>query len=260
MRWPDRSGMNPGIRSLSKPRNAMNGRSRPFEARPPDAASPRGSGGQARQPVGHPDPIIQLINITKALKYDEVERIRNLVERIAIKGDSKAAAKLIKRFAPAFYRQQLAPDLFLSREDDFQGEFLLGHKPDGREFGLGRQELVRHVFLSGQSGAGKTSLLKAIHKQAQERAVHSVYWDRKSDMDHLVREGFDAFWWPHLRINPLCPPSNLVNIFEWRNDASKAFSELHQFLARGSSLFMLGLDQLYKNFDVYSRWPNWDWF
>ena len=54
-------------------------------------------------------------------------------------------------------------------------------------------------------------------------------------------------------------PDSSVRLEEYRNDFVKAFCEIMQFWQRGMSIFLRGLDQLYREFDVYQRWPVWNW-
>ena len=91
------------------------------------------------------------------------------------------------------------------------------------------------------------------------RKLHTIHFDRKRDLEHAVTEGILSVHWKHFRTNPLCPPLTTVDIREFRNDFVKAFSELMQFWQRGMSIFLMGVDQLYRDFDVYDRWHVWDW-
>ena len=146
-----------------------------------------------------------------------------------------------------------------SRKTALDGEFLLGQTNSGQSFGLTREEVNRHVFISGQSGVGKSTLIDNLFRRGHELGVHCVHFDRKGDLEHLARDGVESYSWRHLRINPLCPPSTLVDISEYRNDFVKAFCELNQFMQRGTSLFMRGVDELYRAFGVYERWRSWEW-
>ena len=197
--------------------------------------------------------------MVQALKLSEVPKIANLVKRIAVKRDQRAAQKMVKRLASSFYEQQVTPNHFLSMETDLEGEILIGHTLNERAFGLNRDVLNRHTFISSQSGFGKSNLIKLLFYQAREKGIHAIHFDRKGDLEHAVRYGMDSISWRHFRRNPLCPPGTQVDIREWRNDFVKAFCELQQFWQRGLSLFLIGVDLLYKKFDVYRRWQEWDW-
>jgi hypothetical protein len=200
-----------------------------------------------------------LLAIVKELKLSEVPQLSAIVQKIAHKNDQHSAEKLVRRLSKAYYEQKISPNLFLSFEQNLEGEILLGHTDDGKPVGLNRQDLVRHTFISGQSGFGKSNLLKLMFLQAKEKGIHVVHIDRKGDLEHAVREGVDSIYWPDIKTNFLCPPDSDVNIYEYRNDFVKAFAELMQFYQRGMSVFLLGVDFLYREFEVYDRWPQWDW-
>jgi hypothetical protein len=200
-----------------------------------------------------------LIEATKALRLNESREFAEMVRRIAITGNERAADKILRRLAPFLLQQQLAPDQFLSLETGLDGEIRLGTLPNGELFGLGREQLVRHVGIFGQSGGGKSNLLKHLFYQAGEAGIFAVHIDRKGDLEHSARDGICSIHWSELRLNALCPLGNGTNIHEYRNDFAKLWGDLFQFFARGLSIFLLGLDQLYTDFNVYENWPAWDW-
>lgn len=214
---------------------------------------------EARPPKVEPDSIRLLLEMTAKLRLSSNPQFARLVAGVATAGNQAAARKLVKLLAPAFYQNQVAPNHFLSTESDLDGPILIGHTPDGRRFGLRPEHLVRHTGIFGGSGFGKSNLLDLIATQARDNAIHTIVFDRKADMQHHARDGVDCIHWSQMRINPLCPAHRAVSIFEHRNDFVPAFCELMQFQQRGTSIFLLGLDALYKAFDVYERWPRWDW-
>ena len=220
----------------------------PAESRRPE---PRLLGGR--------EPISQLIQVVRQLKLNEHPKIACLVEKIAVKQDHQAASKLMKRLARVYYEQQLTPNQFISADQNLDGYISIGHTDDNKRIGLTEEELSRHTFVSGQSGMGKTNLLELVFMQAKERGLHAVYYDRKGDLDHAVSSGIDVIHWRQHRGNILCPADCGVSVEEHRNDFVTVFVELMQFQQRGRSVFLLGLDSLYRAFDVYERWPAWDW-
>ena len=216
-----------------------------------------------REPSGalrnqRPDAVALLRDMVRALRLENTHYARTAA-KIATRNDQRTAAKLARRLASAYYQQQLAPDRFLSYEEGLDGAFRLGHMPGRRALGLTSADMNRHVFISGQAGTGKSNLLINLFRQAASQGVHCVYFDRKGDVEHLARQGVESYQWRHLRINPLCPPSTRVDAYEFRNDFVKAFAEANQLMVRGSSLFLRGVDELYRRFEVYERWPRWDW-
>ena len=226
--------------------------------RPTDRHGPRDRATPGRRSNNPRDPVALLFAMNRSLRLEETP-LAATAARIAAKNDQKPAAKLAKRLASAYYPQQLNPNHFLSLETGLDGDFLLGQTNGGQRLGLTRDEMNRHVFISGQSGVGKSTLIDNLFRRGRELGIHCVHFDRKGDLEHRVREGVESYSWPHLRINPLCPPSTRVNIHEYRNDFVKAFCELNQFMQRGTSLFMRGVDELYRAFRVYERWPSWEW-
>ncbi|MBI4454737.1 MAG: ATP-binding protein [Acidobacteria bacterium] len=212
----------------------------------------------ARPILGAQNWIALLIEIVRTLKLSELPQVVALVRKIAIKGDQRAAEKLAKRLSSHYYGQVLAPNHFISMERNLDGDILLGFTDDGKRFGLSRQELVRHVLLTGQSGSGKSNSIKLIVVQARRFEIPTIHFDRKGDLEHAVRDGIDSIRWDEMRINPLCPPDEDVSPEEWRNDFAKAFCELNQFFQRGLSIFLVGVDTLFKTFGVYDNWRHWD--
>jgi len=210
---------------------------------------------KARSPE---DWVRRLIEIVRALKLNENPKIADLVEKIALTGNQKAARKMVKRFADAYYKQLLNPDNFISLADNLEGEFLIGYTEDGRPFGLDRPELNCHCGIFSQSGFGKSTIIKNLLMQGKGK-IHQVSIDRKGDLEFAVREGIDNIHWSKKRRNVLCPSDSQVSIQEYRNIFAVIFSEIMQFMERGKSIFLFGLDYLYKEFDVYKRWPVWDW-
>ena len=132
-----------------------------------------GSRSQGQRQIIRPgqDPITQLVTLARSLRLGEIPRLASQIEKVIQKGDQAVAAKLVKRFSRQYARQLVRPDWFISAEDNFDGEFLLGHTEDGRRFGLDREQLVRHVFISGQSGFGKSNLIEVILRQANGEEV-----------------------------------------------------------------------------------------
>ena len=116
-----------------------------------------------------PDWISRLIHIATELKLNEDPEFAETVKKVALKGNQSIAKKLVQRLSSQYYENQLKPNHFRSMEtDSLNGEFLLGYTEDGKPFGLDREDLVRHVLISGQSGSGKTELLKSLFLQTRE--------------------------------------------------------------------------------------------
>lgn len=199
-----------------------------------------------------------LVEMTKTLRLNEVPSFARLVRNIVVSRNIHAAQNVINCLAPAYHQQIVKPDPFLSVAGDLDGEILLGTTPSGKRVGLNRMDLVRHIFISGQSGTGKSALIKSLVLQCQQAGIPLLHFDRKADLAHLAPQ-LDTIRWQNDRDNPLLPPHPAVNIYEYRNDIAKMFAEMMQFWQRGLSIFLLGLDMLYKKFAVYDRWPSWDW-
>lgn len=216
-----------------------------------------GQGGWQRSTA--PRAIQMLIEATRTLRLNESNEFSEFVRRISMTGNERAAEKCLRMLAPALYRQQLQPDQFLSLEQNLGGDINLGTLPNGQPFGLDRQQLVRHTGIFGQSGGGKSNTLKHVVYQTRDAGIFAIHIDRKGDLEHAVRDGIDSVHWSELRLNPLCPLSYTVDIREYRNDFAKLWGDLFQFFARGLSIFLLALDQLYSDFHVYDRWGSWDW-
>ena len=208
---------------------------------------------------GGRDFITTLTMIAKVLKLYDHPGWADFIEKITNSGNQKFAERVVRALTPLYHDQQLRPNHFRSFQENLDGEFVIGHTDDGRPFGLSREELVRHVFLPGQSGTGKTNCLDIIFSQAQQRGVHVVYMDRKSDFAHMARHGIDVIHWSDMRVNPLEPASSAVSIHEHRNNHSMVFGETMQFQQRGRSVYREGLDAKYKELSVYARWPDWNW-
>jgi hypothetical protein len=206
------------------------------------------------------DWISMLLMIVHELHLNEVPKLSSVVQKIAIKQDQKSAEKLVKRLAALYYKNKLNPNLFASFEEDLEGEIVIGTTSNGKPFGLRiEQDLPKHVFISGQSGSGKSNLLELIIYQLFEKKIHCVTFDRKSDLTHSVKDGILSIRWNQIRKNFLCPPDTSCSIHEWRNDHCKAFPELMQSFQRGGSIYLQAVDTLYKEFQCYERWANWDW-
>jgi predicted transcriptional regulator len=213
-----------------------------------------------QRPQFQKDWVSKLVLIVQELRLQGVEQIASMVQKIALKQDQKSAEKLVKGLAALYYKNQLNPNHFASFESDTEGEITLGATTNGKPFGLRIEEdLPKHVFISGQSGSGKSNLLELIICQLFEKKIHCVTFDRKSDLTHLVKDGILSIHWTQIRKNFLCPPNNYCSIHEWRNDHCKAFPELMQSFQRGGSIYLQAVDLLYKQFQCYERWANWNW-
>lgn len=197
--------------------------------------------------------------MVSALKLNENPKIASLVRGIAVAGNEKAAQKLAKRLAKDFYEQKIRPDWFISRDGDLGGDVVLGFTDGGVAVGQNDEEKVRHTGIFGGSGFGKTSLMKSHFLQSKRNGTPVIYIDRKNDMDHAAREGVDVIYWQKFRINCLCPGDSSLNIYEYRNEFTKLFADHMNFMARGQSVFLMGLDELYRKYRVYERWNEWDW-
>lgn len=171
-----------------------------------------------------------------------------MVALIGVKGDERAAEKWVKALAPAFMQQQLTPDRFLSMETELAGDLLLGRTDDGREVGLTWEELNRHVYISGQSGFGKSVTLKNLFLEAERRSIHAIHIDRKGDLEHTARDGVLNIHWTELRLNPL---EWTGDVYEYRNEFAKLFCDCMQFFQRGLSVFLVALDTLFSNAGAY---------
>lgn len=205
------------------------------------------------------DSISQLVAISHELKLSQVPIFEGLLKRIMDIGDQIAAKKLIERLKPFYNRQLIKPDHFITHAKNLDGEFLLGYTEDGRRVGIDRSDMVRHVAYFGQSGSGKTTTARNIFRQCFEKGIHSLYFDPKGDTVSEVRNGADVIYWKQDWDNFLCPPCPNDDIDEFRNGFVKMFSDRHEFMIRGQSIVQISVDTLYKEFDVYSRWENWDW-
>ena len=122
-----------------------------------------------------------------------------------------------------------------------------------------KRRLRDGILVSGSAGSGKTTYLLNLIDQLREQEIYTLYIDPKSDLAHGVRYGIDSFPGHKIKLNPLCPPGPRVDLCQFRNLSAKLFCEQFQFFQRGFSIFLLGMDFLYRKFDVYRRWPNWDW-
>lgn len=205
------------------------------------------------------DYIADLIAKASFLKLTEKPRWKEILTKIYISQDQDAAKGLLEAINTKYADKFVKQDPFYSIEKNLDGDFLLGHGEDGKPFGLDWEQLVRHIFVSGQAGFGKTNLMKFLFLQAKEKGIHSNYLDRKGDIEHAVREGIDSIYWPYMRINPLCPPDSKINIRSYINEFVNVFCELMEFWVRGKSIFRHGVDILFNNYDLYRRWPFWNW-
>jgi hypothetical protein len=208
---------------------------------------------------GQLDWIVVLLNISKALKFQDNPQIADLVRNIALKGNQEIAKGFVQRLAPAHYAQLVNPDHFISYADNLSGEFALGTTFDGKGFGLTRRNINENVAIVGEPGSGKSNLLELIVQQCQRNGVYVQSFDRKGDFLPAVRYGVDSIHWQYAALNPLCPHDTGIDIYSYRNHFSKIFVELGGFLQRGSAVFLLGLDAVYRQFHVYENWGRWDW-
>lgn len=234
----------------------------PGHGAPSRTPSPSPGRGEHTQPDpgrGEPDWTALLLHVARVLRLTDNPRFRRLLQNILIRRNQTAAKKLMQRLAPAYYAQQIAPDQFLSAETDLDGEFVIGTTDDGRELGLSRDEITRHVAVFGQSGTGKTTLMIRFFLQAKALGVPAIFFDRKGDCDHLARRGVLVLHWSQFAENVLCPPHCQASIVEWRNDLVKLTAEVMKFLERGSSVFIAAVDRLYEQFGVYDGWRTWGW-
>lgn len=224
----------------------------------PQPAPERPAAGLPRPPQGQ-NPVALLIDTVKILKWNGKPDVARLVEKIAIKGDQRAAERLLRRLARPFYQQLLTPDPFLTASPGLEGEVLLGHTDAGHPVSLTREDLNRHGLITGSSGTGKSTLVEQIIVQLSSLGIYTLHYDLKGDLCHAVRDGIDSIRWSERRDNFLCPADSATDIHEYRNDEVRAISGLHQFQARGTAVIFKAIDTLYHEFDVYSRWQHWDW-
>ena len=206
------------------------------------------------------DHVARLLAVVRQLGFHGEPAIRALTYKIACANDQSGAEALLKRLHRYWVKHLIEPDRFQTFDTDLDGPFRVCQLTLGVWFGLGQMDLARHVGIFGQSGTGKSNLLRILIEQAHSEQIHVVHIDRKSDLAHLAREGgVDCLAWDEDRDNSLCPPDEQINIREYASDLISAFAELNGFMQRGTSIFALGLDALYRQFEVYEHWGHWPW-
>lgn len=218
---------------------------------------------QLRQPPFSPparnaqDSINRLIQVVTRLKVNNNPEVAERVRKIAIKGDVRAAEKLLRLLSKHYYKDLLDPEPFLSAEQNLAGDLLLGYE-NANAVGLDFPHINRHTLIVSGSGFGKSTLAKNIFVQLAEKGIPVWYIDRKQDMIWLARNGVDVFTHAEWRDNWLQPVSPQADIHEHLSSFTKAFAELFAFMARGLSILIKAVHLLYTRFGCY-EWYTWDW-
>ena len=115
-------------------------------------------------------------------------------------------------YATNFYTGRYRSQLFdlPYNTKDVSGEIPLGKIVDSNwDYSLKISELVRHIFLSGQPGTGKTVAIHSIVVPTIRAGPKVFAVDPKRDFERLLSEGVLVIKAEDFRINPLRPPNGI---------------------------------------------------
>jgi len=142
------------------------------------------------------------------------------------------------------------PILAVPDEQTAAGEIVLGKVMWGEKtlypFGTSLEELNRHVLITAQSGAGKTTLIARLIAELIRLGKPFLVTDFKRDYRHLTRQFPQLLVvnWKVLRVNPLRPPPG-VPVQEWKQQLVHIFGYV-EGVWKGSTQYMLQkLDEVY---------------
>ena len=133
------------------------------------------------------------------------------------------------------------------------------------EIGLTEQDLLRHVFIAGMTGSGKTNLVLQLLTQLAEHKIPFLVFDWKQNYRKLkqvpvlknlrvIRLGEEG---SDFAFNPLIPPPG-IHPRHWMTMLIDVIKHAY-FIGHGVEYFLRkGIDQLYEQFGVYrgsKRYP-----
>lgn len=138
-------------------------------------------------------------------------------------------------------------------ERDTAEEIRLGETPAGKTVGLDPGDLTKHVLVTGQSGAGKTTLFYNVMRQLE---VPFWTFDLKQDYRHLASERSDLLVlpWDRVRFNPLQPPPD-VPPRRWAQVFAEVFGHATALLSGSKNYLLKRLVDLYQSHNDTGSWP-----
>lgn len=212
-----------------------------------------------RQTAPSPNASTALIGIANALKVTDDARICQQLQNILASRNENLAGKMVKVLMPQYTQQLLHPDHFVTYADNLDGELGLGFLRDGRVLGIDKIDLVRHIGVFGQSGVGKSTLMRNLILQIVRRGdIAQIVFDQKSENSDLVKCGADIIHWTDDKDNFLLPPEG-VDIYGYLNNVSTILAEEMQCMDLGASICHDAIYRTYERLHVFEHWPAWDW-
>lgn len=160
-------------------------------------------------------------------------------EKTAETAKQKIVNKIIEQLDDPFHEKYSSPST--TEQSITIGYTLQNQLP----VAIPEQELNQHLLISGQTGAGKTTLIYNILQQ-----LSAPYWifDLKQDYRHLYQhteEQILIFPQEQLLFNPLKPPPR-VSTKNWVSRFSEIFADSQALLNASSNFLGQQLDQLYQ--------------
>jgi len=127
----------------------------------------------------------------------------------------------------------------------------LGTTVTGDQYGVPEADLMKHLLVVGQSGAGKTTLFYHVMNQLE---VPFWAFDLKQDYRHLVQERDElvVLPWQQLRFNPLQPPDG-VSPRRWAQVFSEIFGHATALLSASKNYLMKQIIALYRLYDLFEE-------
>ncbi|MEM4409110.1 MAG: hypothetical protein QXI19_10255 [Candidatus Caldarchaeum sp.] len=151
---------------------------------------------------------------------------------------------------------------FLNPARSREGPFVIGYSITGGEvypIAIGEQTLLRHIFVGGATGSGKTNWLNFLGSQLLEAGKGVIWIDMKQEARHLLRLFPDlwVFRIEDFRWNPLEPPGGVAPKW-WLNAFASVYSHAFGILHASEGAILQFLDDLYQQYGVYEgsgRYP-----
>ncbi|WP_226005957.1 helicase HerA domain-containing protein [Natrinema salinisoli] len=134
-------------------------------------------------------------------------------------------------------------------------ELNLGHILNSSSaFTLGENVLTRHMLITGETGAGKTTL---IYNLMNELSTPFWAFDLKTDYRHRLQAdpALVVLPWDRLQFNPLHPPPS-VSPRRWAQVFHEVFGDAYDLLGPSQHYLLPHLLDLYRDYDVLEDTPD----